>query len=329
MPPSRERFTEDWRELVDPDTGQLAPRVPLDALWVPGKVALKEGALFFDWRWPFDYLLPSSQLLDNFLKSASDAAVLGFAKKYGPLGIYDPGDETRLVHRYRGPIHGKLADREPMELWRRVRREFKVLLSLVAQLREGQQIRDEICEELEQLGIISSAPDRTLGDLLDPAKVSLARQVRWSPLGGWKGQTPDARRRGALDVVTEHCMGLVRRAGLRPALEIGSAGSAMAVTLVFQDAVTDKVGVGLSLFGALTTQALAVISGSGFATCSACGNAYAPQRRRPSVGRRRYCPNCGHAAALRDAKADYRARSREQRRRRVTQAERRRKKRTK
>ncbi len=127
----------------------------------------------------------------------------------------------------------------------------------------------------------------------------------------WKGQTPDDRRRGALDVVRDHCIALVRRAGLRPALEIGSADSTLAVTLVFQDAVTDKVGVGLSLFGALTTQLLAAVSGSGFAICSACGNAYAPQRRRPSVGRRRYCPNCGHPAAVRDAKADYLARERE------------------
>ena len=316
------RPPQDWSELVDPETGQLAPKVPLDALWVPWMVDLTDGDLHFDWRSGFSHVQPPSGLLNDFLNATSDAAILRIAKTYGPLGIYDPNEESRLVHHYRGPVHGKLAALEPLDLWRGLRAEFGTLLSLVAQLREGRQIRDETCQELEQLGIIPPEPRR--GRLIDLLNQGLSLEVDreavvwntdvWSALWGWRQQSPESRRAGAASLVRDYCMGLVRRAGLRPALDLVLHDSGMTVDLVFQDAVTDKAGVGLSVFGALTVQFLSVTTGAGFAICSSCGRAYAP-KRRPSVGRRRYCPDCGRKAAVRDAKAADRARRRKRKQR--------------
>ena len=63
-------------------------------------------------------------------------------------------------------------------------------------------------------------------------------------------------------------------------------------------------------FGALIVQLMSAATGSALAICSACGTFFVPLRRRPAFGKRRYCRACGRTAALRDAKADYRARLR-------------------
>jgi DNA-directed RNA polymerase subunit RPC12/RpoP len=61
-----------------------------------------------------------------------------------------------------------------------------------------------------------------------------------------------------------------------------------------------------ALFGMLAMQlAFTVSRTDGLATCSACGAPFIP-RRRPMVGRRRYCQACGRKAAMRDAARDYR-----------------------
>ena len=55
---------------------------------------------------------------------------------------------------------------------------------------------------------------------------------------------------------------------------------------------------------------LARIHGRQQSICSACGHFFVPRRRRPAFGKRRYCRACGRAAAVKDANADYRAKSR-------------------
>ena len=82
---------------------------------------------------------------------------------------------------------------------------------------------------------------------------------------------------------------------------------------MFQDAINVYPvmgGLGLSLSGALTVQLMTAMAGSGFALCSSCGEPFVPKRRQPAFGKRRYCPRCGRPAALRDAKATYRAKLR-------------------
>jgi hypothetical protein len=51
---------------------------------------------------------------------------------------------------------------------------------------------------------------------------------------------------------------------------------------------------------------------TGQAECSSCGVLFSPLGRNVAMGRRRYCVDCGRPAALRDAKAAYRARQRQQ-----------------
>jgi hypothetical protein len=62
-------------------------------------------------------------------------------------------------------------------------------------------------------------------------------------------------------------------------------------------------------FGAIGVQLMhAVTRGHGLTICSSCGRPYLRQGRKAPKGRRNYCPDCGPAAALRDAQRAHRAR---------------------
>ena len=66
---------------------------------------------------------------------------------------------------------------------------------------------------------------------------------------------------------------------------------------------------GYGLFGALAVQLLAVVCGTGWAVCSACGKVYNPGSRRPNPNRRNYCPDCrASGTPQRDAMRDLRKR---------------------
>lgn len=66
------------------------------------------------------------------------------------------------------------------------------------------------------------------------------------------------------------------------------------------------------LFGTLALQLVAVLSAiEGLSLCSGCGSPYTPSRR-PTSGRRHYCPPCRRSGVpLRDAQRERRARVRE------------------
>lgn len=62
---------------------------------------------------------------------------------------------------------------------------------------------------------------------------------------------------------------------------------------------------GSGLLGALCRDLARVVAGGRLAaTCDACHTIFFPQQRR--AGRRTYCRDCGHRAAMRDAARDYR-----------------------
>jgi hypothetical protein len=295
----RRSFAPAWAALTDPKTGRLPSFVPLDALLLGNEVDLDRGVLRFQWKSGlsgFDFERPPSNLLARFIDLRTDAAILSFAKRFGPLWLFQRGKESLPQPKTFSSGRPSGEQRESLKDWRRYQWEFNALLALSAALRERQSPKRELFEEFERLGVI---PDADLYTYTYATAPSL--------LESWSSLSVDERLRIAGTVVQTRTANFARWCRLRPALTIESSR----ITLVFQDATADhRFLFGLSLFGALTVQLLAATTGAGFATCSACGTVFVPRRRQPAFGKRRYCRMCGRAAALKDAKADYRARSR-------------------
>ena len=306
MPRVRGRDFPSWEVLADPDTARLNPSLPLGGLWVPNRVELVDGSLCFRWDGETDaYRNPPVGLLERFLRARHDHAILAFARHFGPLGVSELDgnirpDPKRVFHRLsRGDEH-----REAVSSWCRYRQEFSDLLTLAAQLREGESIDREVFVRFKQRE----------GVRRDLPKLAFLMALPWPTVvvGNWERMALSERRERAAQFLTHRCEILVESCGVRPVLAIspGRNRSDTVGELLFQDAIGTSAVPGLSLFGALTVQLLAAASGSRFSMCSACGMPFVPRRRKPAFGRRRYCPSCGRHAAQRDAKADYRSKLR-------------------
>lgn len=174
------------------------------------------------------------------------------------------------------------------------------MLSLIAAVRERQCPKKETFADLYERGML---PRVSILTIAKPGKLPPI-------LGNWEGCSLAERLQTAQWVFQDKVKTFVRHCGLKPALAVKSKRGEVRMELVFQDARADFLGSGLSLFGVLTVQLMSAATGSALALCSACGNFFVPRRRQPAFGKRRYCGACGRAAALRDAKADYRERQR-------------------
>jgi hypothetical protein len=259
--------------------------MPLDRLVVPTRVDLQPEELSFSiefgkWR----HIRPPANLLERFLKARSDAALFRFAQSFGPLTtpnwlkVWDTGF------------------RESLPFWRRFQWELDYLLGIAATLREGLDINGDPRDAYEQHGI-----------QLEPyvSFLSLADLGRGEK-PTWNEHAKSRRQAMASRVFLWRVGVLTQSCELRPTL-IETVSGERRFDLVFQ---TGSSGFGMSLRGALSAQFLAAATGSGFAVCSACGRCFVPQRRRPAFGKRRFCHECGRAAALRAAKASWRDRER-------------------
>ena len=302
MTPRRAPLVEDWESLCDPLTGRLPTAVPLDTLWVPGDVTVQDGVLCFDFGAGISYQKPPAGLLEQFIGLHSDRAIQSFAKRYGPLAL--GSDDAAAIPQPQSWSWSN--QRESLKAWRRYQREFNTLLGLAAAVRERTAIDRDVFAELEEHGVSVPVPRATIGVMKagDPLKA-------WpSILDNWSWWSEQDRQATAARLLTTRTSTFIRWCGIRPAVTFDLRPSGTTTDLLFQDALADSLQVGLSLFGALTVQLLAATTGAGFAICSACGRAFVPLRRKPAYGRRRYCTDCGRAAAVRDAKADQRARER-------------------
>ena len=302
--------TEDWSDcddLFDPETGRLHTSVPLDAIWRPLKIDLKGALLSFRWDRPeIDYIKPPSGLLDEFLELRTEVDFLNFARRLGPLGL-----SSEVEDAVPSPLpFGGLPRRErleSLEAWRRYQWEFSALLRISVAVRRKGTVDRQVFEEFQKHGVIGAAPTAPFLRAFD------LRQPWPSILENWPAWSDRQRRGQAAILMMQRIREWVRACGIGPALVVDPERSPGSFDLVFQDrAAIPSVGAGLSLFGALTVQMLAASTGSALAICSACGRAFVPKRRQPAYGRRRYCRNCGRRAATRDAKADWRARKREE-----------------
>lgn len=292
MPISRMGLT-GLESLTNAETGRMEFVMPADHLWVAGNAEIEGLDLHFHWR-SARHLRPPSSLLERFIGLRSDDAILRFAEKFGPLeprGLYMPEQEKNA----RPGGHS-----ETLSYWRHVQQESQAMLSLIAAVRERQSPKKETLTDLYERGML---PRVSLLTIAKPGKLPLI-------LGNWEGCSLTKRLQTAQWVFLEKLKTFVRHCGLKPALAVETKRGEVRMELVFQDARADFLGSGLSLFGVLTVQLMSAATGSALAICSACGNFFVPRRRQPAFGKRRYCDACGRAAALRDAKADYRERQR-------------------
>ncbi len=282
--------------LRDPNTGRLAKPLRTDAMPIPSGVQLRGATLAFSWK-AANHATAPGDILERFLGLESDTAILAFARRFGPLRI-DPTDAKRYVLKLCDEgLDSLLSDvqqpaQESIQTWRGCQGQFKALIRLAASLREDDRPSRDALAELYSLGVID-----------------LEAQIDASY---WDKLPSASQRIGAGLVLLLHVQTLATVTGLKPALTIPNWGERDArLEMVFQDATGSGANsLGLSLFGALLVQLMSAISGSGFATCASCGKPYVP-RRRPREGERHYCRACGRSAALRDAKAAYRQRHRD------------------
>jgi len=225
-------------------------------------------------------------LLERFLLLRTDDAIVKFARRYGPLQAPRRLDRRSGDHR----LHGtEPHPSERISEWRRYQQLFSRLLGVAANLRDGRRVSSDALTHIADIVNANALPAEVV--------------ERWERLGDREA------RDAAAAVLLSWTQTFVRWSGLVPALVFDWSDSRSRFDLVFQDSVANRSWGGMALFGALVIQLLSAIAGTGFAVCSACGAAYVPSRR-PRQNQRHYCSDCGRSAALRDAKAAYRARLR-------------------
>lgn len=288
---------ETWSVFTDPETGTLRTRVPLLAIGTYDDVTTMDGNIAFRLPGTVQVINPPADLLERFLGAKTEQQLVRFAKRYGPLD--PPGLRAEMaalrarVADLRRELGQPVADeghyRESLASWHQFRWELDFLLALAAKIREGEDVLHDPLDECRQNGV--KAVDKQ-------AELMKAFEV---PREDWLHQSKSMRRARAAAFVAWQSETLVSRTGLQPAI--------VPVGERFQFVMASSKGP--SLRSALVAQFLAAATGSGFASCNSCGRVFVPTRRRPAFGKRRYCPDCGRTAALRDAKADYNRRQRE------------------
>jgi hypothetical protein len=241
--------------------------------------------------------MPPASLLQQFLELRSDETILRFASRFGPLGLV----------RYRGqelPIPPPLPDRdlrESLTAWRRYQGEFGALLTFAAAIRERRPPPPETFKRYEELGVLPlemkfglQPAEKRLNVAAALLESRLRQFIQWCGLRPGPMFTRESAEKPP--------------SGITMIFEAGPANTILGVRKL-----ASPFSFALSLFGALTLQAFAVATGAGFAVCSACGAVFVPRKRQPAFGKRRFCAACGRPAALKFAKAAYRARERESR----------------
>ncbi len=283
---SKEQGTWELGGLTDL-SGTLRRKVPHERWWAPAVASIHDDALV--WSGVGKRIQPGRGMLEGFiaLSDARSAAVLAYAKRWGPLfwslaqcdwdraevgyeipqpyvrdHDHDPDD---LDHAHRDYTFESAIDggTESLAVWRKYGRRARAALRIAAEINVG----------------------GSNGELQD-----------WRDMTGDSGDELPDHREDALDRFCQALDWWLYLAGVRPrvsmrgpSIEFSSDG----------------------LFGALGLQlALVAVRRPGLASCSSCGRPYLPSRRLQS-GRSNYCPSCGLAAARRDASARYRERQRQ------------------
>jgi len=267
------------------DNGDLgAPWFPVDRIVVPAHLALDGDRLRWDWYSPDAPLPPKpgdhpveihpEGLLDSFLGIHTADEVLGFAKRFGALMICEHG--LPASHNRGGGLIASTASPGgcqpsgwPHDMWEPV----SVWLHFAARARALIGIAAALHQgkpgALDDWAAIYAQPKpEYLSENLPPAKYHFRLAVQsWIDIGG--------------------------------------------INLSFrwdQAAAEPDLAVGGGTFAILTFQLVSAITRrQGVAICSNCQKPYLREGRKPQVGRRNFCPDCGPRAASRLRQRDFRA----------------------
>ena len=284
--------------VLEDETGQPFGRLAAGELYVPDNVGL-EGE-WLKWRSEAPYpaggttRAPDPRLLEEFIRIADGPSetILRFARKWGVLRICE---HNLPISHFRFPIPvtrlTQLCGRwkkdswflEPLSTWKEVASSALGTLKIAGRLHEK-----EIGDQDDWKQALSWPPRPGLSK--PPSRGKTKRFSRDEILEA---------ERGLLAEIVEYWLLL---GDVQPRLNWGFTNAAEPI---FKDPEIALRGGGL--FGALGTQlALAVAQTKGFAFCTNCGRDFSPEKRRPSVGRRRYCSRKGcKQASRRDAQRDY------------------------
>jgi len=273
----------DWLGLSD-DEGPVDRRTAVPVWSAPPEVELEGEWLVF--RRPLT-LRPGRRtlerrkvsagrsLLTEFvqLDEAPEERILGYARRYGPLGFCHHGDPShRLNPESCSPAvsageSGEAILREALQWWRNLASHARRLLNAAAQLRKG------------------AVDDMTLVRL-SPGLIFSAKRLK------------GARREAGWFVAYGVDLWL-RFFQVRPRVTYDET----------RKRIEAKMSGSPALAGALALQIMIVLTRStGFAICSGCGRPFAPSRR-PNPNRNAYCQGCGKKAAWRDAQERHRKRN--------------------
>src|SRR5688572_13958251 len=281
--------------LRDP-SGRLTRPLRSHWLCVPKSVRLDGTTLRFAWPNRLSLTEVPANLLETFLEIDTTAKTLAFARRFGPL-LLDGGGGASLHHamleRGRQLAFDDLdPENENIASWERTVQIFRAVLQLAVSLREEQRPDLNALVQLERLGMQGV----DVGELDD----------EWEG-GSWEKLDVRSQRFAAATDLQHLLMMLTDLCELRPTVQVVDWNAPrMRFELQFQDAIGEKVTLAhhettyhlgaLSLFGALLTQLLATCTGTGFASCAACGRPFVPTRK-PRAGEHHYCARCGRPAA--------------------------------
>jgi hypothetical protein len=261
----------------DAATGELERLLPIDAWQHPGHVELRGDRLVWRWRRP-KWVIAKRGLLREFLALADAQDVLRFAQKWGVLVLCRC--ELFSGHRVMGRPLPRTGYFDGCVL-RRVDRHRN--------------------EPLEYWEPVSTWLRYARGAM---ALLRLTEEIR----NGRRGSSEDW---GALSPkLPSPPRTLVEgRLFVSSSLETWLHWSGAQVNVVWNGSGPNLAIGRRRLSAALAVQlASAATQGTGFAFCSACGVTYQPHRR-PSIGRRNYCPTCRRSGQpVRDASRDYQRR---------------------
>jgi hypothetical protein len=297
--------------LLEPQpAGQLRYHVPCD---VQVLVDQEIGWLVWDAA-PVSEELPNSPAnraaLPGFIRlgDAHDSVVLRFARQWGPLG---DGCRRALPEEFPAfpPSIGELVRSgfeackvfEPLEAWRRLARQLEAMLRLAAYLQRG-KITPWLGPGANGWDSIAAAdPNRAQYEAwID--ELSADRTVATD----WEDPTSAeviGLQRGAIAGVLHVWL---KFGGVQLVPYWDATLSRMVVRVDYNRAAGLHGQLGLEIASALA-------SPFGIVQCAGCGYPYAPEKRRPRIDRRAYCPECSDGTSL-AAKRDWWRRNRSARR---------------
>lgn len=261
---------------------------------------------------------PGPRMLTEFLRLGQESSpserVVEYARRWGTLHICKhglPASHTRNPEEwceawsFPDELEPEAEFWEPVGVWRHFARQARGYLAIADRLHGGQIGRQEDWQIVHEwrhwpngrgsgkgLWAFSDRPtnpsqtiDLGTGKLKDPHQ---AYTVPW-----WR-QTVDEDWSMVVEGVEETWLSY---GDVRPSLSLSDG--------------TPRIRLGGGgLFGALAVQLMMnVCRTAGIALCSECGIAYLP-KRRPRVGNRHYCQDCGKKPAQRNASREYRRRRR-------------------